>query len=258
MNTFVVARYRENLDWIAEVPNEFNIYVYNKGEAITSTSVEERATEIISRPNFGRESETYLHHLLRTKLEGVPLGDHVVFSQGNPFESSPDFLNLLKQWRDWHSVQPLSWRKYEAENIPPVQLLDLDRDAYLEGSRLRPELFSLTTLGPLQFLDLTAVGLGEQYKTIHQLSEEANIVSHFFSLCGLNDLAVLAADYSVGSFAYSGMFAIDHRQAASLSVETLRRMHTISRGHAVYGKLFERAWLHMFGQPFEVPLLQPV
>jgi hypothetical protein len=258
LNTLVLARYREDLDWIAGVPEEFNIYIYNKGESVTSSIAKERATEIVDRPNFGRQSETYIYHLLRTKTEDLDPGEYMVFSQGDPFESSPDFLKLLNHWRSWESVQPLSWRKHEAENIPPLQLLDLDKRSYLQGLRLRTEQFSLTTLGPLQFLDFAAYSLEAEYRSIHQLSAEVNIISHFFFLCGLDDMAVQTADYSIGSFAYNGIFAAQRDRLARLQVQILNRMHTVSRSRTAYDKLFERIWLHLFGYQFEAPLLQPV
>ena len=96
MHSIVLARYNESLDWISEIPDDFCVYVYNKGDRITSPTVLRRANYIIDRPNVGRESETYLFHMLTAPL---PDRHYTVYSQGDPFLHSPDLIKLLANWR---------------------------------------------------------------------------------------------------------------------------------------------------------------
>lgn len=63
MHTIILARYSEALEWIVDIPVDFRVIIYNKGQEITSPTVLARADEIVARPNVGRESETYLHHM---------------------------------------------------------------------------------------------------------------------------------------------------------------------------------------------------
>jgi hypothetical protein len=54
----VVAHYSEDLDWLLPVANDATIY--GKGEAPQSTNF----SPAINLPNIGRESHTYLHHIV--------------------------------------------------------------------------------------------------------------------------------------------------------------------------------------------------
>lgn len=67
----VVSRYKENVDWINKINKEnAKIIVYNKYEGSNRL------------PNIGRESHTYLHHIINNYYN---LPDFLIFSQGNPF-----------------------------------------------------------------------------------------------------------------------------------------------------------------------------
>ncbi len=115
MHDLVIARYNEPLEWIVLVPQGFRIHVYNKGAPINSGPVRARVERITDCRNEGRESETYLTHLIE---HGAGAGEFTVFCQGDPFEHSPDFLDLLETTSEWQDIQPLSWCWKEGENIP--------------------------------------------------------------------------------------------------------------------------------------------
>lgn len=72
----VIARYKENLDWINNM-NKSNIIIYNKSEEIIENS--------ISRPNIGRDPETFLYHIIEN-YDNLP--DYLIFLQGDPFPHS--------------------------------------------------------------------------------------------------------------------------------------------------------------------------
>lgn len=72
----VVARYNEDLAWLK--PYEQHCLIYNKGEAIDLPS--------ILLPNIGRESHTYLHHIIENYHR---LDDVTLFTQGKPFDHCP-------------------------------------------------------------------------------------------------------------------------------------------------------------------------
>ncbi len=57
MKHLVVSRYKEDLSWLDEVPEDINIYLYNKGESSG------RDDEILL-PNIGREAHTFLYHVI--------------------------------------------------------------------------------------------------------------------------------------------------------------------------------------------------
>lgn len=249
-NEIVIARYGESLDWIARVPDDFAVRIVNKGAPLTSPAVIARADSVVERPNAGRESETFLSHI----LESTSGGDgYTVFAQGDPFEHSPDIIEILGLWRDWDSVQPLSWRWKSARDIPPAAILDRERAEHLGGARVRPEYFSLATWTPLGFSDPGTLWLESTYRSLHDLPPGANIASHFLRKCGLDAIADRADAHLLGRFSYGALFAARRSMFGALGADQLGRLRQASLGHEVYGYVIERLWLHLFAEPFVLP-----
>lgn len=84
----VVARYDESLDWIPSSWKQ-HVHVYNKGDTNYNTSGYKSVSWL---PNVGRESHTYLTHLVRN-YNG--LADTVVFTQANPFDHCRNFVEKV-------------------------------------------------------------------------------------------------------------------------------------------------------------------
>jgi hypothetical protein len=73
----IVARYNEDISWVEKLDTDkFNFFVYNKGENNLSIPS-------ISLINYGRESQTYLHHIINNYNN---LSEVSIFLQGDPFE----------------------------------------------------------------------------------------------------------------------------------------------------------------------------
>ena len=85
MKHLVVSRYKEDLSWLDEVPEDINIYLYNKGESSG------RDDEILL-PNIGREAHTFLYHVINNWFS---FPDYFIFSQGNPFDHDSNFLKKI-------------------------------------------------------------------------------------------------------------------------------------------------------------------
>ncbi len=259
MHQLVIARYAETLDWLAEVPPEFEVHVYNKGAQIVSQSAVARAAHIIDRPNEGRESETYLTHIAQLQAGGQdrPEDSYVVFAQGDPFEHSPDFLRLLAAWRSWAPVQPLSWRWKTRRDIPPALVLARETGGFVDGLRVRPELFSLQSWTPLGFHDVGTFWLQETYRQVHGLPDGSNIAAHFLAMCGLPQLAAQADAHLLGRFSYGAVFAARVPLLTAVPAHGLAALRRAALGHEVYGYVLERMWLHLFGMEFLLPALLP-
>ena len=56
----IIARYNEDLSWLKEF-KDFKIIVYNKGDKLS----ENLFYEVINLENKGRESHTWLHHIVK-------------------------------------------------------------------------------------------------------------------------------------------------------------------------------------------------
>ena len=82
---FVVARYKENVDWVLELVSRFpgsKCIIYNKGPSIRM--VLGTSTSVLEIKNVGRESHTYLYHIIKNYESDE---DQItVFLQGHPFD----------------------------------------------------------------------------------------------------------------------------------------------------------------------------
>lgn len=60
----VVARYEEDISWIKNIPEDLytRIIIYNKG---SDAKFDFPKSQVISLPNLGRESHTYLYHVIQ-------------------------------------------------------------------------------------------------------------------------------------------------------------------------------------------------
>jgi len=76
----VISRYNENIDWVKNIDNRlFDIYIYNKGSVIPEIP----NCNIINLNNTGRESHTYLYHIINNYSN---LPERIVFTQAHPFD----------------------------------------------------------------------------------------------------------------------------------------------------------------------------
>ncbi|MCO5733011.1 hypothetical protein [Rhizobium sp. SSA_523] len=255
MNRIILARYLESVDWIVDVPDDFEVIIYNKGDAITSPSVIRKAARIIGRPNVGRESETYLHHMLTEVKDD---SDFTVYAQADPFTHSPDFLELLSVWRHWDDLQPLSWCWKEDSDVPPKHLLNEYRQRLDGRLRIRPERFSLHSWSPVEFYDKGAVQTGLTYRELHpDLADGGNMAAHFLQLAGLPEIAEKAEAHSLGIFSYGALFAARNELITELPAVAGQQLYRATMAHPCYGYVLERMWLHFFGCAFELPRFLP-
>lgn len=86
----VIARYNEVTTWTNLVKFGPRRVAYNKGGG-----------DLRALPNVGREAHTYLHHILETYPE---FPDWTFFTQGNPLDHCPKFVDMVNDW-------PESWSK---------------------------------------------------------------------------------------------------------------------------------------------------
>lgn len=86
----VVARYNEEVEWIAEYFPTQKVTLYNKGKDDLNLPSN---VQIIKLPNVGRESHSYLYHIINHYDH---LAKMVVFLQGNPFDhSGKELINQI-------------------------------------------------------------------------------------------------------------------------------------------------------------------
>jgi len=249
MSTLVIARYAEPLSWLLQVPAEIGIVIYNKGEAITDPAILDRVERVEARRNFGRESETYLHHVATHRTD-VERPGFTIFCQGNPFTHSPDFLELLEHQDEWADIQPLTAQWIAERGIPSAQLISTETEEHLRGCWIRSELFSLHQWNAIRFVDDGAIRIGRDYLSGHGLPQGANIAAHFLASAGWHELAEQAEAADFGQFAYGAIFAVRNELLQRIPEDVLQRLQLMARSHPLYPWIFERLWLHFFGLPF--------
>jgi hypothetical protein len=251
--TLVIARYNEKLDWLLQVPDKIGIIVYNKGEAINDPAILDRIERIENRRNFGRESETYLHHVAKHRTDVARAG-YTIFCQGNPFTHSPDFLKLLECQDEWADIQPLTVQWIAEHGIPCAKLISTETEEHLRGCRVRSELFSLHHWNAVRFLDDGAVRIGRDYLSGHGLPQGTNIAAHFLTTAGWHELAEQAKAADFGQYAYGAIFAVRNELLQGIPEDPLQRLQLMARSHPLYPWIFERLWLHFFGLPFHAAI----
>ena len=106
----IIARYNEELSWVKNVPSNIKVTIYNKGKNNISNS-------FIKLPNVGRESNTYLEHIMKNYDN---LANITIFCQGDPFEHNPYFIKLLKNINKFQPIQPLSY--FYNNDTPPREI----------------------------------------------------------------------------------------------------------------------------------------
>lgn len=122
----VIAHYRESLDWLSEltengtsIPANIRIFVYHKGGGeepadwmrMASGTGGRTRFHWIPRENVGRESDTWLHHILEHYAEfagaagaGATGAAAAVFLQGNPLDHTDPQLLPPPQRLDYEQL----------------------------------------------------------------------------------------------------------------------------------------------------------
>ena len=69
----IVAKYKEDISWLEEM-DKSHIYLYDKGS--TENNLLQGFAHYEQRPNVGRESETYLYHIINNYENDLIIGGH--------------------------------------------------------------------------------------------------------------------------------------------------------------------------------------
>lgn len=77
----VVSAYNEDISWIKKIKN--SKIIYNKSN--------KKIKDSIPLENIGRESHTYLHHIVKNYDK---INDFTIFCQGHPFDHCPQFIEI--------------------------------------------------------------------------------------------------------------------------------------------------------------------
>lgn len=225
-------------------------------------------TRVVDLPNVGRESDTYLHHILsrgRDQGQGQGMADVTIFCQGDPFDHSPDFLELLRHVPAFRRpVQPLSdrwhvWRgsgddgesqgveaNFRVHDLPPAGVLERFPGGRLAGLRVCVQPISTATLDMLRCHDRGAWKWREGCQRLFGLREGDNIVDAGLRAAGF-DPPGSSPTTTVAYMCIGATFAVHRSAVERHPVEAYARMRALVAEDPVVGYFMERSWLTLFG-----------
>jgi hypothetical protein len=243
----VVARYNEDLSWLKKIPKSIKIIVYNKGlDNIDFPS--------IKLPNIGRESHTYLYHIIQNYNN---LSDQTIFCQGDSIFHSPDFLNLIKNRKLFQPIQPLS-AFYWPEGIPPkyfsnppIPLLNATKNLWIKSNKIHVEYMDneFRTVYPYYYQEDYFVRLVDYIKKTYNVVNVLKFNIDRFNLknINLNELFPVC---------YAGLFAVNKDVIKENSISFYNNIMSVLLYDIKYlnnsvtifdhGLFLEKLWLLIF------------
>jgi UDP-galactopyranose mutase len=242
----VVARYKEDIKWTSLFDD---VLIYNKGPVIKSNT-----HCIFNLPNIGREGGTYLTHIIKNY---EMLAEYTIFSQGCPFEHSPDFIHLLKDFSTlFNYFQPLTWRWKENDTqcswfkdvnptgIPPMENRDLTRFLHMSNCKIHMEILdgNFNCIFPLIWEDG-----GFNHHLIPRLRKRNNIPHYQTVLEWIyKKLKLDCKPPEYFPFCFAANFGVHRDNIKRYDISFYQNMEKFLHEHEDHGYLIERLWAHIF------------
>ena len=201
----IISRFNENISWLDEF-NEFDKTVYNKGEKIKNIT----NTKIITLNNVGRESHTWLFHIVNNYNN---LDDINIFLQGRI-----DDLNCM------------------AYKDPKEYLKTIDKYGF-SASRYG-------ILGPFHWSKNVGIEKNPKYKEHWEKFKisRSNIGFRQFSKILFPEIPIIVAT------SYGGCFAVKKHQIKKYDISFYEKILGYLENHRnpIEGHYMERLWCYMF------------
>lgn len=172
-HTFVIARYKEDINWTRYLPGK--VIIYNKGPDDLDISNFRDNTEIRKVENVGREGHTYLYHIIENYDK---LTERITFLQADPFDHSPHLIPLCCMDKDYEDVQSLSlWYYGDKKSFIPSKHVVANNCKIINGAKVA--LYRMNEIGFfLDYKDKFWYSLMQDYK-------EINPILDYYERCGL-------------------------------------------------------------------------
>lgn len=199
----VVARYNENLDWIK---SEYSrIFIYNKGEPL---NIEK---EIIL-PNIGRESQTYLYHIVENYYN---LNDTTIFTQGNIAD----------------------------HNYNENRFFEMKKEAEKHGYSLNKDYYANVMFGGYK---------DGNYRDHHPTLKDSNIPLSRFATIGQFHEYIFGKSFDQYKWYGNGIFAVSKEKILSRNIDFYKKILLDEEQFYISGELgsyLERTWTLIFNIP---------
>jgi len=206
----VIARYNENLDYLDSEPfSKFRQIIYNKGPALDTPK------RVVNLENVGRESHTYLYHIIQNYDN---LADVTYFLPGS-------CLDPLKKWQTMRTFDRLEGSR-NSVFISSELVGDVKTHAYdwCIGEYVGSNSENQSQLGNANQI------------TLAELRPFGRWFDHVFG------------DLHTHVICYRGIFAVSREHIRQHSREYYENLIQYVSGspNPEYGHYFERAWLAVF------------
>jgi len=252
----IIARYNEDLSWLKKIPKTIKITIYNKG--LDDIKIAGVKYDIIKLPNIGRESHTYLYHIINNYDN---LAHKTIFCQGDSIFHSPGFLDLLKNVILFEPVQPLSafyWPEGEPPHYfynPPKPLLDETKYLWIKKNPIHVEYMdnNFVTKYPYFYYEQYYIKLVEFVKETYNVDNIFKFFVERFRLknVDINDLFPVC---------YAGLFCVNKEVILENSIDFYNNilsmlLYDYRKGFVLnnmnmkfidWGLFLEKLWLVIF------------
>lgn len=233
----VVARYRENINWLLDISTCWQVIIYNKGPNDIGPLLASRPDFIhISYPNVGRESNTYARHISENYDN---LADITIFTQGDPFPHAPEFLQCIAHLE---MTPPSRFYPMTIQYLPHIPAPHITRKR--SDRFFRYETISTTTLNSVYFDDPGTKAFSIGYARFNGLQYGTNLMSHLFRCLGLPNH--IPEDKTTMRFSYAACFAVPKQAILANPITTYQSIADYSCKNFSVGYVIERAWVALF------------
>jgi hypothetical protein len=253
---FVIARYKENTNWLSARDYLKNGILYNKGE--DDIVYEGQVIKSSNFPDWGRESETYIRFILENYSSLPP---YIVFTQADPFDHSPYFLeimDILNNQNKWKDYQTLTSGCFIAagrvkcghiiyfnelglpehtDQVPPPKNLLYDKSEYIYKYPLYLETID-RSMETISFEDEVIKIALESYRKQQNIFLASNTLARTYKRIGLLNKPFCG----YAKFNYGSIFGVKKENILQHNIDFYKNLYDFSIENPSHGYILERMW----------------
>lgn len=235
-SVIIISRYKENIDWIKNLKSSY--VVYNKGDEI-------EIPHTVNIPNIGTEPYGYLLYII-DNYENLP--DKVIFTQGDPFPHSPQFLSLMDRIDKFDSIQPLT--SCYNKRVPRHYIRDITLDYLkIDNIPLHIEFYDNNFDTYLQNKIYYQKPLKQVHRILSKFFGNANVRDNIMNFIQIKPREFNT--FKVTPFCYSAIFCVSKQKILNYPVSFYNDLKNKceqlqSIDYRIFGWIMEYAWLEIF------------
>lgn len=238
---FIFSRYNEDISWIynhSDIAN--NSIVYNKGSILQEQNSNTKIIPLSNNPVWGRESDTHLTHIINNYDN---LDDYIIFSQADPFDHSPEFVEIVSYMiknQYFNSFQPLTCGWKIKENVPPINNVLYDTREYVGPYKIYMETVE-QRLFPIGYTDNGILVTLNHFRMTHNIKDISETLRSLYSILDLKKPYV-----GFLKFNYGGIFGVSKQKILKNPKDFYIKLREFVLKDWSHGFMMERLWYTIF------------